>query len=165
MVRQLARAPWWVWSVLSVVVIALVLLAVMGSSLWPRAEAQVPNPDPDSGLVVYLSASNYTVGEGDGQVVLTVVLSAASSQTVTVDYATRDGSAVAVSCLRDYEHTEGTLVFAPGETAKTLVINIIDNNYCEPTESFTLELSNAQGASVGSPSVCTITILDDEACP
>jgi hypothetical protein len=84
---------------------------------------------------------------------------------VTVDYATRDGTAITVSCLPDYEHTEGTLIFAPGETTKSVVINIIDNNYCEPTENFTVELSNAQGASVGSPSVCTITILDDEACP
>ncbi len=163
MVRHFAKAPWWVWSVVSLCVICSLLFAVSALSLWPRAEAQHPNPDPQP--TVYFIASSYTIGEADGPVIITVVLRAASAHPVTVDYATRDGTAVAVGCPPDYEHTEGTLIFAPGETTKSIVINIIDNKYCEPTESFTLELSNAQGASLGSPSGCTITILDDEACP
>ena len=161
MVRQLAKAPWWAWSVVSLAVIALVLLAVTGLGLWPRAEAQVPNPDPDSGLVVYFSASNYTVGEGDGQVVITVLLSAASSQTVTVDYATADGTATA---NEDYVPVSGTLVFAPGETSKTITVTIVQGCCCsaQPVEEFYLELSNPFGAGLGSPSQTTVTILDDD---
>lgn len=160
MVRSLGKAPWWAWSVLSVAVVLVIVVAV---AVWPRAEAQYPNPDP--WLVVYLSAANYTVGEAAGSVTLTVVLSAASSEPVTVDYATQDGTAVPASCLPDYRHTEGTLVFAPGQTAQTIVIQIFDDTFCEPTETFTVSLFNPQGASLGNPTTSTITILDDEVCP
>jgi hypothetical protein len=161
-VRQLAKAPWWAWSVVSLVVIGLVLLAVTSLSLWPRAEAQHPNPDPNGRLLVYLSASHYTVGEGDGQVVITVLLSAASSQTVTVDYATADGTATA---NEDYVPISGTLTFAPGETSKTIVITILENTCCEESETFTVDLLNPVGASLGTPSTSTVTILDDDVCP
>jgi hypothetical protein len=161
-VRQLAKAPWWAWSTISLIVIGLVLLAVTSLSLGPRAEAQHPNPDPNCGLLVYFSASNYTVGEGDGQVIITVLLSAASSQTVTVDYATADGTATA---NEDYVPISGTLTFAPGETSKTIVIPIIENTCCGESKTFTVTLLNPVGASLGTPSTSTVTILDDDVCP
>jgi hypothetical protein len=158
-VRQFAKAPWWAWSTISLIVIGLVLLAVTSLRLWPRAEAQHPNPDPNGGLVVHFSASNYTVGEGDGQVIITVVLSAASSQTVTVDFATADGTATA---NEDYVPISGTLVFAPGETSKTISVTIIDLPCPETAEDFSLMLSDPFGTSLSTPSRTTVTILDDD---
>jgi hypothetical protein len=163
-VRQLAKAPWWACSVATLAVVGLVFIAVTSLSLWPRAEAQHPNPDPNGGLVVYFSASNYTVGEGDGQVVITVLLSAASSQAVTVDFATSDGTATA---NEDYVPISGTLTFAPGETSKTITVTIIDSSSCfiEPVEEFYLELNNPSGAGLGSPGQTTVTIVEDDGAP
>ena len=65
---------------------------------------------------------------------------------VTVDYATSDGTAVAGA---DYTATSGTLTFAAGETVKTVNVPIIDDSHDEGEETFTLRLSNAQGARIG----------------
>ena len=53
-----------------------------------------------------------------------VTLSRAPSGTVTVDYATSDGTAAAGS---DYTATSGTLSFAAGETEKTVSVPVLDD--------------------------------------
>ena len=87
-----------------------------------------------------LSARDAVVDEKDGFALVSVLLGGtggqASNSTVTVDYATADGSATAGS---DYTAAGGTLTFAPGETAKTVVVPIADDGAAEPAESFTLE--------------------------
>ena len=55
----------------------------------------------------------------------------------------------------------GTLHFASGETSKTISIPIVDDGYAEGSENFTITLSSATGAGLGSPST-TITINDNE---
>ena len=72
-----------------------------------------------------------------------VSLSRAAAHAVSVDYATADGTAVAGA---DYTATSGTLTFAPGETAKTVAVAILDDAIDEGKEKFTLRLSNPQGA-------------------
>uniref|UniRef100_A0A8C8DPD3 Solute carrier family 8 member 2b n=1 Tax=Oryzias sinensis TaxID=183150 RepID=A0A8C8DPD3_9TELE len=96
--------------------------------------------------------------------------------TFYVDYRTEDGSANAGS---DYDYTEGTLVFKPGETRKEIKIGIIDDDIFEEDEHFFVRLLNlrigdAEGMfesdEVGSapkarlvePLVATVTILDDD---
>ena len=74
-----------------------------------------------------------------------VTLSTAHSAAVTVDYATSDGSASAGS---DYTHESGTLLFAPGETAKTVAVAVLTDTDSEGTETVTLTLSNATGATI-----------------
>ena len=49
-------------------------------------------------------------------------LSAASAKTITVDYATSDGTATAGS---DYTATSGTLTFAAGDTSKTIDVAVL----------------------------------------
>ncbi len=75
----------------------------------------------------------------------TVSLTPASTAAVTVDFATTDATALAGL---DYEAFSGTLNFAPGETQKTVAVPIFDNGVSEPTETFTLDLSQATGAPV-----------------
>jgi hypothetical protein len=53
--------------------------------------------------------------------------------------------------------------FAAGEIAKNISIPIIDDSYADGNESFTITLSNATGASLGTPIVANITIVDNEA--
>ena len=64
---------------------------------------------------------------------------------VRVDAATRDGTATAGA---DYEALAQTLVFAPGETLKTVEVTVLDDAHDEGTETLTLVLSNATGAQI-----------------
>ncbi|MCY4556464.1 MAG: cadherin-like beta sandwich domain-containing protein, partial [Chloroflexi bacterium] len=72
-----------------------------------------------------------------------VTLSRAASHEVSVDYATADDTAVAGS---DYTATSGTLVFAAGETAKTVSVPLLDDAVDEGKEILHLHLSNPRGA-------------------
>ena len=74
-----------------------------------------------------------------------VTLSRAPSSTVTVDYATADGTATAGS---DYTAVNGTLTFAAGEREKTVSVPVLDDAHDEGSETLTLTLSNASGAYV-----------------
>ncbi len=74
-----------------------------------------------------------------------VSLSRATSGTVAVAYATADGSATAGS---DYTATAGTLTFAPGETAKTVSVPVLDDAHDEGEETLTLRLTTATGAVI-----------------
>ena len=70
-------------------------------------------------------------------------VSRAPSGTVTVDYATSDGTAPAGS---DSTATSGTLSFAAGETEKTVSVPVLDDAHDEGSETLTLTLSNPSGA-------------------
>ena len=72
-----------------------------------------------------------------------VTLSRAPTNTVTVDYATSDGTATAGS---DYTATNGRLRFAAGETDKTVSVPVFDDGHDEGSETLTLTLSNPSGA-------------------
>jgi chitinase len=89
------------------------------------------------------------VDEKDGVALVPVLLGGpigqSSNSTVTVDYATHDGTATAGS---DYSAQSGTLTFAPGQTAKTLVVPVADDGSAEPAERFTVGLSNPVNAAV-----------------
>jgi aryl-phospho-beta-D-glucosidase BglC (GH1 family) len=71
----------------------------------------------------------------------TVTLSAASTQTVTVNYATADGTAIAGT---DYVAQTGTLTFSPGETQATILVPIVADPSASADLSFELLLSNPQ---------------------
>ena len=106
------------------------------------ASATVPvrNRDP------LLRVANATVREGpQAQLSFDVSLDRAAAVTVTVDYATSDGTATAGA---DYTATSDTLSFAAGETAKTVSVPVLDDAHDEGTETLTLTLSNAQGAAI-----------------
>ena len=83
--------------------------------------------------------------EGDGEMAFAVRLSVPSSRTVTVEYATADGTALAGT---DYEETTGTLTFSAETTAQTIRVPIIDDDLDEATETFTIALSNPSNATI-----------------
>ena len=82
---------------------------------------------------------------GSSNASFTVTLSAASGQTVTVAFATSNGTATAGS---DYTATNGTLSFAAGETSKTIPVAVLGDTVNEPNETFTLTLSAATNATI-----------------
>ncbi|HKR59646.1 MAG TPA: Calx-beta domain-containing protein [Pyrinomonadaceae bacterium] len=120
---------------------------------------------------IQLSAASYSIGEGSGAASITVSRAGATTGAATVDYSTNDTAGLnncdtvngVASARCDYTKLVGTVRFAAGETAKAVTIPIIDDSYAEGNESFTISLSNASGASVGSPSTATVTINDNEA--
>ncbi|MCY4549598.1 MAG: hypothetical protein OXC28_14625, partial [Defluviicoccus sp.] len=96
---------------------------------------------------VVVSVADAGADEGaDAAVEFAVTLSRAASGTVTVDYATRDGTAKAGE---DYTRTRGTLSFAAGELEKTVSVPVLDDALDEGEETFTLKLMNARGAAIG----------------
>ncbi|CAI5678823.1 unnamed protein product [Oreochromis niloticus] len=125
---------------------------------------------------VFFDPGTYQCLENCGSVALNVVRRGGDlTSTVSVDYRTEDGTANASS---DYEFTEGTVVFKPGETEKEIRINIIDDDIFEEDEHFLVHLSNvrvrAEGsnsheanhvdtlAGLGLPCTATVTIFDDD---
>ena len=109
--------------------------------------------------VARLSVADARANEGAGvSVAFEVSLSSAATDTVTVDYATADGSAAAGS---DYTATSGTLTFAAGDTAKTVSVPVLDDAVDEGEETFTLTLSNATGARIADGEA-TGTIANDD---
>ena len=91
-----------------------------------------------------LSVADATVREGPGAVLeFGVKLSREPSGTVTVAYATSDGTAQAGA---DYTAASGTATFAPGETRKTVEVTVLDDAHDEGSETLTLVLSNPSGA-------------------
>ncbi|GAB1434362.1 hypothetical protein MASR2M32_05730 [Sphaerotilus sulfidivorans] len=111
----------------------------------------------DEAAPVIQPLPDQTVNEGAGTVTFTITLSGPSEQTISVDYRTVPGTALAG---QDYSAITGTLTFAPGETTKTLTVPVIDDTVFEGAETFTLELSNPVNTSVSKP-VTTVTIVDD----
>jgi hypothetical protein len=103
------------------------------------------NDDPLP-TITALSTSTSEVTGQDSTATLIVRLSNPSSQTVSVDYATADGSAQAGA---DYVATSGTLNFAPGETAKTIALTIKDDTLDELPEAFLINFSNPTNATIG----------------
>jgi hypothetical protein len=72
-----------------------------------------------------------------------VTLSAASSDTITVNYATADGTATtALPPGGDYGGTGGTLTFFPGQTFKSVNVNTNSDTLDEADEYFFLNLSS-----------------------
>ena len=103
----------------------------------------------------------YAVMESAGaQVPLSVLRAGDTNTMATVDYMTRDGSAVAGL---DYVSTTGMLHFAAGETKQTIVIDIINDAVAELDEVFFVELANPTGtASIEPPGEAQVAIRDDD---
>ena len=118
----------------------------------------IVNDDNVPAPLLQFSQGNYSVPEDLGALTVTVTRSGDTSGSASVNYASSDGSATQHG---DYEIALGTINFAAGDTTKTFQVLINEDNYVEGSEQFTLTLSNAIGASLGSPSTATVTITDD----
>jgi hypothetical protein len=109
-----------------------------------------------------ISINDVTKAEGDaGQSAFQFIVSldAAQSAPVTVDFATADGTA---SAPRDYAASSGTLTFAPGETAKTVTVQVNGDTRKEPNETFNVNLANATGNATIADAQAVGTIVEDD---
>lgn len=139
-------------------------------------EVRVDEPEEFVSRIVFEPAV-YQCLENCGAAILTITRKGGDiNKTIYVDYKTEDGSANAGA---DYEFTEGTVVFKPGEIIREISIGIIDDDIFEEDEHFFVRLSNLRvletedevlspnsllypKAMLGFPIVATVTILDDD---
>jgi hypothetical protein len=112
-------------------------------------------PSPRISVVATSAAEGNT---GTSTVLVTIRLSGPALQTVTVRWATANGTATAGS---DYAAASGTVTFVRGDSIRTVAITIFGDTANEPNETFTVQLSNATGAPIGTSSAA-VTILNDE---
>ena len=107
-----------------------------------------------------LSVNDVSVAEGSA-VSFTITASKVSSQNITVDYATSDGTAVAGS---DYTAVSGTATILAGSTTTTVNVTSLDNGVFEISETYTLTLSNPANATI-SDATGIGTITDNDTQP
>jgi hypothetical protein len=115
--------------------------------------------------VPVLSIQDAVAIEGDSgttPLAFTVLLSKPSTGTITVNFITSPGTALAGS---DYIHTSGTLTFAAGETVKMITVSIVGDTSIENTQSFTLSINTPTGGAVLGDSSAAGSIQDNDAPP
>jgi hypothetical protein len=110
------------------------------------ATATIIDNDAATGIPV-ISITDAVTDENDQITHVTVMLDRPSTTGVTVNYALQGITATAGSDYRDF--STGKVTFAPGETAKTIYVGLLDDNTAESTELFDVVLSGAVGATVG----------------
>ncbi len=145
-------------------------------------------PEPTETFFINLSgATNVTIADGQGVATIvddeprisisdvskkegkknqttlftfTVTLSAVYDQPVTMSYSTVNGTATTSDA--DYIAKTGTLTFAPGETTKTITIEVKGDSKKEADETFYLDLFGNSGNSLFTRSRAIGTILNDD---
>jgi hypothetical protein len=126
--------------------------ATIGS---PSAAVLTIQDDDQPGLISFSSAT-YTASEDGDAAVITVVRDSGGG-TVSIDFATSDGTAIAGV---DYVATAGTLVFNPGQTLRTFSVTLLAGAMTGD-RTVNLALSNPTGgAGLGTPSTAILVISD-----
>ena len=115
------------------------LCTAAGGKLETGISVTIPGP-------VAIRVADASVEEAaDAVLAFAVTLDRVRHDTVTVDYATVNGTATAGE---DYTAASGTLTFAAGETAKTVEVAVLDDAHDEGNETLVLRLSNPSGARI-----------------
>lgn len=105
-----------------------------------------------------VSASDVVVDESAGTATVVVTLDRPATGSVSVGYATQAATAVEGE---DYIAASGTLVFAAGETSKTVTIGIVNDTVTKGRELFALALTSASGATISDPRAHVVIQAND----
>ncbi|WP_230169023.1 Calx-beta domain-containing protein [Roseomonas sp. CECT 9278] len=136
--------------------LSLTLSNAVGAPLV-RATATGNIADDDVILI-----DDVTIVEGTastpGSATITIRLAGPTDQTITVDYATEDGTAEAGV---DYSATSGTATIASGQSSATFTVPILRDGDVEGSEGFTIRLTNASGAVIGDDAAL-VGVIDDD---
>jgi uncharacterized delta-60 repeat protein len=118
----------------------------------------------DDSAVNFLSA-NYSVPKNtvNGVATIDIIRQGTTSGTCVVNFSTTTNGTAVIGT--DYFPTNATVTFNPGDTDKTVQIPIINNNIPEGSTTVTMQLTNAVGALLYSPSNATLTIIDTVNAP
>jgi CSLREA domain-containing protein len=131
-------------------------------------EGQGTITNDDTATIAINDVSQAEGNAGTTNFVFTVTLSRPSSEQVTVNFATANGTATSPS---DYATNAGTLTFAPGVTSQMITVQVNGDLAFEPNETFLVNLSAIAGnnAAVPDPTFADPqgqgTILNDDVLP
>ena len=123
-----------------------------------------PSPTPTPAAIPTISISDVTQTEGNSgtsSFTFLVTLSSASTQPISVNYLTADGTATNNS---DYQAGSGSLMFGPGETSKPLVVLVNGDTQVEPNEAFAVTLFSPVNATIAKGQAAA-TIINDDSGP
>ena len=116
---------------------------------------------------ISLSEDTLRVNESSRTATITANLSHASTEIISVQFTTSDGSATGSGANADFiELTNQPFIFAPGETSKEIILTINQDTISEGYENFSLALSQASNVTFpdSANSLTTnVTIVDDDA--
>lgn len=135
------------------------LSGATGGAIITTATGQVSVTDND--VAPSFAISSASAAEGSS-IVMTVTKTGSTNKTLTVNYATANGSA---SAPADYGQLTGVLTFLPAETSKTVTITTVNDTVYESAETFTVSLSGASGGALISTARGTGTITDNDTAP
>lgn len=135
---------------------------------WPPADAQAlgareaGQPAPAGSL--QFASPTYSAFELQGTAFITVTRAGGAAGSVSVSYASADGTATAGA---DYTAVAGTLTWGPGDAGpKTFPVPLLDDGLTEGDETVLLSLTGPTGGAIlGAPAAAELTILDDETTP
>ena len=129
----------------------------LGATIGAQNTMDVTIFDDDTAAgAIQFSAATVSATELAGTAKLTLSRLGGSTGTVSVHYATADGSAVG---NKDYQSTSGTVTFYPGQQTATIAVPIIKDTLHEAAETFSVNLSNPTNQAIlGAQQTATITI-------
>ncbi|MDT4966490.1 MAG: hypothetical protein QOJ64_1227 [Acidobacteriota bacterium] len=127
-------------------------------------------PAPLGSTNVQFSAANYVVAESATTATITVTRTGDTSAAATVSFATIDSAGLQNCNVKngiasprcDFIYGLSTVSFAAGEASKNVFVGIVDDSYAEGPENFTVNLIGASGATLGTPTTATVTIVDND---
>ena len=136
----------------------------IGTDLGETRTATITIIDDDATKLTSLafSQAEYNFSEEQGEATITVIRTGDDSDTVSLDYATKDDYARAES---DYTAVLGTLIFEPGERSKTFTVSLLDDNLPELDEALNLILSNPVGIELGPQKNARLIVEDNDVSP
>ena len=148
-----------------------------GSATSLTATGTIADDDPKPVVSVAGPAGevSYVSENLKDPVTFTLTLIGQSAGDVTVDYATGEAGLLDLFTARqgpagateneDYAGTSGTVTFTPGQTTKTVTVQVTNDDVSEDTEFFGFKISNPQGADLRgqrSGDVADVGLLDDD---
>lgn len=144
----------------------------INTSAFPNGEIRGQFVAAPQTNVAQFGSATYTAAENAGAVQVSVMRLGDASAAASVTYETSDASLATDKCDAvkgtassrcDYLASGGTIVFAAGETRRTIAIPIVDDAYAEGAETFTVKLTGAAGAALNSAAQTSVVINDNDA--
>ena len=144
-------------------------LAGGGSTLDVQGTIEDNDPAPVASVAGPGGSLSF-VSESVGTVTFTITLVGSTAEVVSVDYSTgnlsgglsgRSGGIVNAVVVDDYTGVEGTIEFQPGETTKTITVDVTNDRTSEPVEYFAFNIGNPRNADLRQISARTAIIDND----
>lgn len=134
----------------------LLIIGCAAASLTAFAQETAQSFDTPS--YIEFSSTHFDVQEGETNAFITIVRSGDYRKTATVEYTTQDGTA---TCNVNFQATGGTLVFAAGESFKTINVPILRDQPVESAKKFQIQLSDPAPDTVVTTAAAEVEIKPD----